>query len=86
MESINVVLNNSNATRPSIIAVIVIELNKVRQKSLQDGRDDEDKRGLSYLGDSNNPGNVLTHNPVRHTRNSYLAQAQVKELYSLTDT
>jgi hypothetical protein len=79
----NVVLNNSNATRPSLIAVIVIELDKVRQKSLQDGRNNEDKRGLSYLGDSNNPGNVQTHNLVRHTRNSYFAQAQVKEYINI---
>jgi hypothetical protein len=66
----NVVLNNSNATRPSRIAVIVIEPNKVRQMSLQDGRNDEDERGFSYLGLSNNPGNVLPDNPVRHPRKS----------------
>jgi hypothetical protein len=87
MESNKVVLNNSNATRPSPIAVIVIDPNKVGKKRLQDGRNDEAKRGLSYLGDSNNPGNVQPHNPVRHTlKELKFAQAQVKELYSLTDT
>ena len=66
----NVVLNNSNATRPSTIAVIVIDSNKVREKSLQDGRNDEDERGFSYLDSSNNPGNVQPDNPVRHPRKS----------------